>query len=102
MNIAQYQTLIFDCDGVILNSNNVKTQAFYDVTQVYGRESAQALKDYHIKNGGISRYKKFEYFFTNILKRPARPQEIDKLLSDFSKKVREGLRSSGGLHAQGG
>ena len=35
INLLQYQTLIFDCDGVVLNSNKIKTQAFYDVAKVY-------------------------------------------------------------------
>ena len=26
MNIKKYRTIIFDCDGVILNSNKVKTK----------------------------------------------------------------------------
>jgi beta-phosphoglucomutase-like phosphatase (HAD superfamily) len=38
--------LIFDCDGVILTSNKIKSQAFYDVAKIYGHEPAQALKDY--------------------------------------------------------
>ena len=91
MNLNQYKTIIFDCDGVILNSNEIKTQAFYDVARVYGHKSAQRLKEYHIKNGGISRYEKFEYLFTNILQRPIDAQEFKKLLSNFSKEVNKAL-----------
>ena len=50
-------TSFFDCDGVILNSNKVKTNAFYKIALEYGDESAKKLVNYHIKNGGISRYK---------------------------------------------
>ena len=89
INLIQYQTLIFDCDGVILNSNKIKTQAFYDVAKVYGHKPAQILKDYHIQNGGISRYKKFEYLLTNILQKPIKKQELSELLSNFSKEVKK-------------
>jgi len=91
IDLSQYQTLIFDCDGVILNSNKIKTQAFYDVAKIYGHESAQALKDYHIRNGGISRYKKFEFLIKNILRKPIETRELNKLLSNFSKEVKKAL-----------
>ena len=60
--LKKYQNLIFDCDGVILNSNKIKTNAFFAVALPYGQTAAQALVDYHLQNGGISRYRKFEYF----------------------------------------
>jgi len=90
-DLTQYQTLIFDCDGVILNSNKIKTQAFYDVAKDYGHEPAERLRDYHIENGGISRYKKFEFFFANILKRHASDEEIGVSLSKFSILVKQAL-----------
>lgn len=91
IDLTQYQTLVFDCDGVILNSNRIKTQAFYDVAKVYGHDPAQTLKDYHILNGGISRYEKFEYLFTNILQKPIEAQELKQLLLNFSKEVKKAL-----------
>ena len=91
IDLTQYQTLIFDCDGVILNSNKIKTQAFYDVAKIYGHGPAQTLKDYHVQNGGISRYKKFEYLLTNILQKPIKKQELNELLSNFSKEVKKAL-----------
>jgi phosphoglycolate phosphatase-like HAD superfamily hydrolase len=91
IDLTQYQTLIFDCDGVILNSNKIKTQAFYDVAKVYGHDPAQKLKEYHVQNGGISRYKKFEYLLTNILQKPIKKQELNELLSNFSKEVKKAL-----------
>ena len=91
IDLYQYQTLIFDCDGVILNSNKIKSQAFYDVAKIYGHEPAQALKDYHILNGGVSRYQKFEYLLTKILLKPIEIQELNMLLSRFSKEVKKAL-----------
>jgi len=58
--LNEYQTLVFDCDGVVLNSNKIKTQAFYEAAKHFGHESAQALVDYPVANGGISRYAKFD------------------------------------------
>ena len=61
--------LIFDFDGVILNSNSVKTDAFKKISKCYGETNSKKLIDYHIKNGGISRFKKIRWFVENVLKK---------------------------------
>jgi HAD superfamily hydrolase (TIGR01549 family) len=91
LDLSAYQTFVFDCDGVVLNSNKIKTQAFYDVASIYGTEAAQTLKDYHIQNGGISRYAKFEYLITDILKKPLEKNELQQLLGSFAYKVKQAL-----------
>lgn len=89
--LTEYQTLVFDCDGVVLNSNKVKTQAFYEATKHYGHELAQALVDYHVANGGISRYLKFEYFLKEILQSGIEESELQDLLNRFANAVKQGL-----------
>ena len=93
MNIARYQSLVFDCDGVILNSNFLKIEAYFATAKNFGAndQEAQALVDHHIKLGGISRFVKFEYFLTDILHRPASRKDIDFLLVDFGREVRKRL-----------
>ena len=94
LDLTQYQTFVFDCDGVVLNSNKVKTQAFYDATLSFGHKAAQTLVDYHVQNGGVSRYLKFEYFITEILKQPITQDLLDDLLSKFASEVKVGLMES--------
>ncbi len=91
LNIKKYESLIFDCDGVVLNSNKIKTQAFFEAAKVYGEKPAQALVDYHVLNGGVSRYKKFEYFFTEILHQLVDQAALDSLLGAFAGEVKKGL-----------
>ena len=86
IELSKYSTIIFDCDGVILNSNDIKTNAFYEIAKVYGHLPALELKNYHKINGGVSRYEKFNYLFTNILCRPFESEEIGKLLLKNSEK----------------
>lgn len=93
LRLHEYQCLIFDCDGVVLNSNKIKTDAFYNVAKSYGHIAAEQLRQYHIKNGGISRYKKIEYFFKSILKKNASGNEIRKLVREFSDDVKLALQS---------
>lgn len=91
--LSNFDVIVFDCDGVILDSNKVKTDAFYTSVYSYGQKYAQALVEYHIRNGGVSRYKKYEYFFNEILKVDVVQEELDFLLSDFANKVKQGLIS---------
>jgi len=92
MKIDHYQTLVFDCDGVLLNSNVVKTRAFYAVALSHGKAAAQSLVDFHVSHGGISRYKKFEHFLVNILGHKTVCQiTLNILLQDYADAVWNGL-----------
>ncbi len=93
LDLSSYNTLVFDCDGVLLNSNKVKTQAFYLAALPYGDAAAQALVDYHVANGGVSRYKKFDYFLKSIVADQSDGPGVDVLLSRYAENVREGLLS---------
>ena len=88
--LAEYKTLVFDCDGVVLNSNQLKIQAYYDVAIKSGanKTQAQALVDYHVKLGGISRYPKFEYFLHEIMQQAVTEQAMQALLDSFTKEVK--------------
>lgn len=87
---CSYDSYVFDCDGVILNSNKVKTEAFFKAALPYGEVAAQNLVDYHIQRGGISRYKKFEWFMSEVVSGFSGP-DIDQLLNSYAAEVRQGL-----------
>lgn len=96
LQVTDYASLIFDCDGVILNSNRVKTDAFYQAALPYGEEAAQAMIDYHIANGGVSRYLKFAHFLEHIVPEYAAGRSgpnLDELLKHYADAVLEGLLS---------
>lgn len=88
-----YKAIAFDCDGVLLDSNHVKTNAFYEAAKSYGENAARMLVHYHIQNGGVSRYSKFKYFQESILSGVVDPQMLQTLLNRFGEEVRQGLLS---------
>lgn len=90
MKIANYQTLVFDCDGVVLNSNKVKTEAFYKAALPYGETAARQLVLHHVAHGGISRYKKFEWFLQEFVPN-ADELDFKRLLSQYADEVHHGL-----------
>lgn len=91
MNLSHYKTLVFDCDGVVLNSNRVKTEAFYNAALAYGETAAQAMVTYHVANGGISRYEKFAYFLERLVPVGKKGPNLDELLAHYAALVRQGL-----------
>ena len=92
-DIQTYKSIVFDCDGVVLDSNVVKTEAYFRTAKTLGAtdEQAQALVDYHIKLGGISRYHKFDYYLRKIVQKPATEAAIKTLLDEFSRELEVGL-----------
>lgn len=95
-DLTKYKTLVFDCDGVILNSNQVKTDAFYNAALPYGKAFAEKLVEYHVNHGGISRYAKFEYFLKNIipndiLEKDTFDSQLKILLTSYAQLVHQGL-----------
>lgn len=93
LNITEYKTIVFDCDGVILDSNVVKTEAYYRTAKRLGvtDTQAQALVDYHVRLGGISRYHKFDWFLREVLNQPATKEAVQVWLDAFADELEEGL-----------
>lgn len=94
MVLSEYATLVFDCDGVVLDSNRVKTEAFRRAALPYGEAAAAALAAYHIANGGVSRYAKFEHFLEYIAPGRDGPNQ-EALLAAYAEAVRVGLVNCG-------
>lgn len=91
MNLSAYRSIVFDCDGVILDSNRVKTDAFYNATLPYGEKAAAAMVDYHVRNGGISRYRKFAYFLEQLAPAGVPGPDLQALLAVYAGEVKAGL-----------
>ena len=81
----KFDQIIFDFDGVILNSHNIKTQAFYEIFQKYGKKIATKSKNYHTKNAGISRYVKFKHILKYFVKTKISNKEVKSLSLKFKK-----------------
>lgn len=81
------KSIIFDFDGVLVESVDVKTEAFAAIGKPFGENAADKLIDYHIKNGGISRHDKFRYLYRDILKKPLVSEELEKLGDHFASLV---------------
>ena len=86
--------MFFDFDGVILDSVDVKTRAFATMLRPYGPEIERAVVDYHLANGGLSRFKKFEYYYEALLKKSIGDEELESLGQEFNKLSMQGVLDS--------
>lgn len=85
------KAIIFDFDGVIVESVDIKTNAFGKIFEHEGVDVAKKVVEYHLKNTGISRYEKFRYIYKEILKRPLNDKEFQILCSKFASLVVDGV-----------
>jgi HAD superfamily hydrolase (TIGR01549 family) len=80
------KAVIFDVDGVIIESAGIKTKAFEMLFADYPDKLSEIIS-YHQKNGGISRYVKFRYFYEKILGQELSAEKEAELGEKFSKIV---------------
>ena len=93
IDLTTYKTIVFDCDGVILDSNITKIDSYFRTAKKLGGSNtqAQALVDHHVSLGGISRYPKFVWYLEEVLKQPATKEAVQEYLDAFSLAVKKGL-----------
>lgn len=84
--LPDYRSFVFDCDGVILDSNGIKSEAFHAVSRRFGADIADRFVRYHQAQGGVSRYQKFAYLLDEIIEQPVADREalLAELLADFA------------------
>jgi len=89
--IEKYKSFVLDCDGVILDSNRIKTEAFRKALADEPVELVEDFIQYHKDNGGVSRYIKLKYYFQEIKELKEYSQILNETLICFAKIVRSEL-----------
>ncbi|SHO65383.1 HAD family hydrolase [Algoriphagus zhangzhouensis] len=92
-DLEKYEVILWDFDGVILDSMPTRELGFRKVLEEYPKEQVEELIQFHYKNGGWSRYVKFRYFFEEILGKEVTTDFISELCSKFSRIMLDLLSS---------
>jgi len=92
--VEQAHFLVFDFDGVLCDSVEVKTRAFADIYKSFGEEVVSKVITHHRGNGGMSRFKKFEYYHKHLLGEAISPSKVMNLSNEFSKNVKDKVINS--------
>jgi len=88
------RAVIFDFDGVVLESADVKTEAFVELYNEHGAEVVARVREHHLSNLGISRFKKFEWIAANVLGQELTSGARETLGSRFSELALEKVLSA--------
>lgn len=88
MTSTPLRALIFDFDGVILDSNDLKRDAF---SVIFARfpEHADAMMRYHDTHVSQSRYEKFAYLVEQLLDREGDAALVNAMADDFAALLRD-------------
>jgi phosphoglycolate phosphatase-like HAD superfamily hydrolase len=91
--LENYKFILWDFDGVIIDSDKARVQGFREVLNDFPQEEVEALVNFHARNGGLSRYVKFRYFYEVIRKEPVTEDRVQELAHSFSEIMRFTLTS---------
>ncbi len=89
--MARTEAIVFDFDGVLVESVDVKTRAFAALYAEYGPLVVERVAAYHLAHGGVSRYEKFRHFHRAFLGRTLGEQEEACLAERFAALVEDAV-----------
>lgn len=96
------KAIFYDFDGVIKESTDIKSKAFYDLYIEFGEAIAKQVEHYHIQHGGVSRFEKIRYWHKTHLNIEISDNELELWAQKFSdlvlKKVVESPYVNGALN----
>lgn len=92
-SLKKYRTILWDFDGVILDSMPVRELGFRTVLKNYPSDQVEELIKFHRANGGWSRFVKLLYFFEKIRKEEVSAGLIQDLSKEFTMIMKSKLTS---------
>lgn len=87
--LEQYKNVLWDFDGVIIDSMPIREQGFREILQDFAQEQVEELVRYHRANGGLSRFIKIRYFFEVILHTTITEEQVQLYATRFSETMRK-------------
>lgn len=86
-----FDLLVLDCDGVILDSMDVKTEAMRRTGEPYGPELCDRLVLFQRLEGGISRFEKFSWLYREAHGRDISEPELQAMSATYLQHLDDAL-----------
>jgi len=83
------RVVLWDFDGVIIDSMAVRDQGFRQIFNCYPKGMVEDLIRYHRQNAGLSRFHKIRYFYTHILGKEITDEKVYDYAEQFSQTMRK-------------
>lgn len=87
----RYQAIFFDFDGVLVESAEIKCQAFRTLYEQHGAEILDAVLSYHLAHEGISRVDKILHCHREFLDVDLSEAELAELAGRYSALVKDAV-----------
>jgi len=88
--LMSYKLYFWDFDGVIKDSVDVKTQAYFQLFEPFGLDVAEKVRQHHEANGGMSRFDKLPIYLQLAGLEPNKTI-VNEYCERFSKQVLQGV-----------
>lgn len=87
------KNIIFDFDGVIIDSMDVRANGVSEVFSHYDNNLVDKFIEYYRYNAGLSKFIKIKYFYNEILGKDISDEKINKYSNQLSNIMKERLAS---------
>ncbi|MET3655509.1 HAD family hydrolase [Sporosarcina psychrophila] len=87
--LGRYDIVIFDCDGVLIDVNLFKSEAFGKAVANYPADIVEDFVAYCKNSFGVSRYVKFKEFLNDFANEPFQEEKYHNLLSKYANICKE-------------
>ena len=85
------KNILWDFDGVILDSMQIKADGFRELFKEYSNSTLDKIEKYHYDHGGVSRFDKIRYFYNNFLDKEILEDEVLTLSNNFATIIEKRL-----------
>lgn len=91
MDWQRYSYLIFDFDGVLADTNEIRIQGFQMIFQNYPADEVAQMLAFARRNGGVSRYDKIRHFFNHIRGEDIDEDQVNRWAQEYSLAVKQAV-----------
>jgi len=81
--------LLWDFDGVIFDSMSVKADGFKELFKNYDKTILNNFIEFHYQNGGMSRFDKIKYFYTDLINKNISDEKINSLAKKYGEIIKK-------------
>jgi phosphoglycolate phosphatase-like HAD superfamily hydrolase len=86
-----WQAVLFDFDGVLVESADIKIAAFRALYEPHGPAIVEQVITHHVAHGGVSRRQKIRLYHRELLGDPLTPEGLEALCQRFSELVEDAV-----------
>ena len=83
--VERFRGVVFDCDGVVLDSNGIKARAFEDILANQPQTLLERFRAYRSAHPGFTRTTLFQHYFRDLARMPdwdARADDASRLFAE--------------------